>query len=44
LRIADVEGRGDSPVEIAYHSRPTQICVLAWIVAVTWSLGLWGVW
>lgn len=40
LRIADVEG-GGSPVEIAYHSWPTQVCVLGWIAAVTWSLGLW---
>jgi 4-hydroxybenzoate polyprenyltransferase len=41
LRIADVENGGGSPVEVAYHSRSTQVCVLGWIVAVTWSLGLW---
>ena len=41
LRIADVEGVGGSPVDIAYHSLTTQICGIGWIVAVTWSLGRW---
>jgi 4-hydroxybenzoate polyprenyltransferase len=41
LRMADVEGAGGSPVDIAYHSLSTQICVVGWIVAVTWSMGLW---
>jgi 4-hydroxybenzoate polyprenyltransferase len=41
LRMADVEGTGGSPVEIAFHSLPTQICGLGWLIAVTWSLGLW---
>lgn len=41
LRLAYVEGAGGSPVEIAYRSLTTQICGVGWIVAVTWSLGLW---
>ena len=41
LRIADVEGAGGSPVDIAYRSLTTQICAVGWAVAVTWSLGLW---
>jgi len=40
LRIAMGEGAGGSPVEIAYRSRPLQICVLCWIIATAWSLGL----
>jgi len=41
LRMAEVEGAGSSPVEIALHSLPTQICGLGWVIAVMWSLGLW---
>jgi 4-hydroxybenzoate polyprenyltransferase len=41
LRIVDVVGIGGSPVDIAYRSRVTQICCLGWLVAVTWSMGLW---
>lgn len=41
IRMAYVEGAGGSPVEIAYHSRTTQICTIGWLVAVTWSLGVW---
>ncbi len=41
LRLADVEGIGGSPVEVAYHSVATQICAVGWLVAVTWSMGLW---
>jgi 4-hydroxybenzoate polyprenyltransferase len=41
LRMVDVEGIGGSPVEVAYRSISTQICALGWIVAVTWSMGLW---
>ena len=41
LRLADTEDAGGSPVEIAYTSRSSQICALGWVVAVTWSLGLW---
>ena len=40
LRMVYVEAAGGSPVEIAYHSRSTQICALGWVVAVVWSLGL----
>jgi 4-hydroxybenzoate polyprenyltransferase len=41
LRMVHVEGIGGSPVDIAYHSRSMQACAVGWIVAVTWSLGLW---
>jgi len=42
LRLADMaDNGGSSPVHIAYHSRSSQICAIAWIVAVTWSLGIW---
>ena len=41
LRLADTEDAGGSPVEIAYTSRSSQICAIGWVVAVTWSLGLW---
>ena len=41
LRMVHVEGIGGSPVDIAYHSRSMQACAVGWIVAVTWSLGIW---
>jgi len=41
LRMVDVMGVGGNPVEVALRSIPMQICGLGWIVAVTWSLGLW---
>jgi 4-hydroxybenzoate polyprenyltransferase len=41
LRMVHVEGIGGSPVDIAYHSRSMQVCAIGWIVAVTWSLGIW---
>ncbi len=41
LRLADVEGIGGSPVEVAFRSVTTQICGLGWLVAVTWSMGMW---
>ena len=42
LRLADMaENGGSSPVHVAYHSRSSQLCALGWIVAVTWSLGIW---
>jgi 4-hydroxybenzoate polyprenyltransferase len=41
LRLADVRGTGGSPVEVALHSIPIQLCAFGWCVAVTWSLGLW---
>jgi 4-hydroxybenzoate polyprenyltransferase len=41
LRLVDIHGIGGSPVEVAYQSVSTQICGLCWIIAVTWSLGLW---
>jgi 4-hydroxybenzoate polyprenyltransferase len=41
LRMVYVEGIGGSPVDIAYRSRGMQACAVGWIVAVTWSLGMW---
>jgi 4-hydroxybenzoate polyprenyltransferase len=41
LRMVDVKNVGGNPVEVALRSIPTQICGLGWIIAVTWSLGLW---
>ena len=41
LRLADVHGIGGSPVEVAFHSLTTQVCAVGWLVAVTWSMGLW---
>ena len=41
LRLANVENEGDSPVDIAYNSRSSQLCAAGWIIAVTWSLGMW---
>jgi len=35
------DGRGGSPVEIAYSSRAMQICAGGWLAAVFWSLGMW---
>ncbi len=41
LRLADVEGAGGSPVDVAYHSLTMQICAVGWLATVTWGLGLW---
>jgi 4-hydroxybenzoate polyprenyltransferase len=41
LRLAETENAGDSPVEIAYTSRSSQICAVCWLIAVFWSLGIW---
>jgi 4-hydroxybenzoate polyprenyltransferase len=41
LRLAIAENAGGSPVEVALSSRSSQLCVLGWAAAVTWSLGLW---
>jgi 4-hydroxybenzoate polyprenyltransferase len=41
LRKVYVEGIGGSPVEVAYRSRSMQVCAAGWLVAVTWSLGIW---
>jgi len=41
LRMVHVEGVGASPVDVAYHSLSMQVCAAGWIIAVTWSLGLW---
>ena len=32
--------RGGDPVELAYRSRPLQLCVLGWALATAWSLGI----
>jgi 4-hydroxybenzoate polyprenyltransferase len=39
LRLAYVEGRGASPVELLRH-RPLQLCGAAWLAATAWSLDL----
>jgi len=41
LRLADTENVGDSPVDVAFSSRSSQICALGWVVAVLWSLKIW---
>ena len=41
LRLVETENAGDSPVEIAYNSRSSQICAICWLIAVLWSLGIW---
>jgi decaprenyl-phosphate phosphoribosyltransferase len=41
LRLAETENAGDSPVDIAYQSRSSQICAVAWLGAVLWSLKIW---
>jgi 4-hydroxybenzoate polyprenyltransferase len=41
LRLAETENAGDSPVEMAYRSRSSQICAVGWLAAVLWSLGIW---
>jgi 4-hydroxybenzoate polyprenyltransferase len=41
LRLAETENAGDSPVEMAYSSRSSQICAVCWLIAVLWSLGIW---
>lgn len=43
LRLADMNNAGGSPVEIAYHSRSSQLCAIGWIVAVIWSLGIFRI-
>lgn len=40
LRAAVVEGAGASPVEMAYRSRPLQLCVIGWALATAWSFGV----
>jgi 4-hydroxybenzoate polyprenyltransferase len=41
LRMVAVEGAGGSPVDVAYRSPTMQFCVIGWLAAVTWSLGIW---
>jgi 4-hydroxybenzoate polyprenyltransferase len=41
LRMVHVQGIGASPVDVAIHSPSTQLCAIGWLVAVTWSLGVW---
>jgi 4-hydroxybenzoate polyprenyltransferase len=41
LRVALIHGAGASPVAMFYTSRTLQICGVCWLVAVTWSVGLW---
>jgi 4-hydroxybenzoate polyprenyltransferase len=40
LRVAYVEGRGASPVELALRHAPLQACGGGWLAASAWSLGL----
>ena len=40
LRLAETQNEGDSPVDIAFKSRSSQLCALAWVAAVLWSLGI----
>jgi 4-hydroxybenzoate polyprenyltransferase len=43
LRISLIQGAGASPVAMFYTSRTLQLCGLGWLLAVTWSMGLWSV-
>ena len=38
LRLIHVDGATQSPVEIAYRSPSMQICGIAWLLSVLWSL------
>jgi 4-hydroxybenzoate polyprenyltransferase len=40
LRVVFTQGAGGDPVELAYRSRPLQLCVLGWALATGWSLGI----
>jgi 4-hydroxybenzoate polyprenyltransferase len=40
LRLAHLDEVRDAPVEMAWRSRTLQLCGLGWLVATTWSLGL----
>lgn len=44
LRLALVQGIGSSPTEIAYRSIPIRICVMGWVIASVWGLGLFERW
>ena len=39
LRLAHVDAVRVGPVEMAWSSRPLQLCALGWLVATSWSLG-----
>lgn len=41
LRLAHVEGKGASPVDLALHEPTLLVCGAAWALAVSWSLGFW---
>jgi 4-hydroxybenzoate polyprenyltransferase len=43
LRLATTKNLGGSPVEVAYSSPSTQLCVLGWLVSVFWSFKI-SVW
>jgi hypothetical protein len=38
LRLVEVDGAGESPVDIAFRSRSLQVCALGWVLSVLWSL------
>jgi 4-hydroxybenzoate polyprenyltransferase len=42
LRLASTRNAGAAPVEVLLHSRRLQICGALWVVAVAFSLGLFG--
>jgi hypothetical protein len=44
LRLATTKNLGGSPVEVAYSSFSTQLCVLGWIASVLWSLRIISIW
>jgi 4-hydroxybenzoate polyprenyltransferase len=41
LRCVQICGSGASPVAMLYRSRVIQACGVCWLVAVTWSMGMW---
>ena len=40
LRLAYTQNAGGSPVEMVFRSLSLQLCVLGWLVATAWSLGV----
>ena len=40
LRLVHVKDEGDSPVDVALHSRKLQACGVGWLVATLWGLPL----
>lgn len=40
LRLAHLDELRDAPVELAFRSRPLQLCGAGWALATAWSVGL----